>query len=813
MIGNYLKVVLRNVRRRPVYTLINIFGLGIGIACCFLIFLYVTDELSYDKHFQQSDRLYRVNQSIIFEGEENPVATTPFPLKEALIRDFPALVSSGVRFFNLDKDNISVANPENREIIRQERFYFTDPDVVDLFDIEIVAGNPQGGLDDPNSVIISERVASLYFGDEDPVGKDLRVEGRFLLNVSAVMKEWKDNTHFKSDMLASFESLRGIWGNFDVLTARWRWNPSWTYILLQEGADAANLQSQLDAFSERYYSDFFSEQEQVKLYLQPIEDIWLYSNLEAEIEPTSSYVNIYLFSVIAVLILLIACVNFINLSTAGAIYRSKEVGIRKVLGAEKSGLVTQFMIESILFTLISLVLAAGIIYAALPHFSAFTGKELLVGNLGTGSLVLFSGILLVSIAALSGLYPSAVLTSLKPIDSLRGKLSKGKDGAKLRKGLVVFQFSITAFLIIATALTYFQFNYLQQKNLGFDKEQVLVVPMGMTSAIWSLDQFIDRSSSHNSVLGVTGSSTLLGGSNYWKYDITPEGYAEGDAPSLTKLFVWYDFVETMKINLLAGRSFSKEFSTDETQAVLINRAMVDFLEWGTPEDAIGKTFRIADNTMSVVGVTEDFNHSYLRRELEPLIMELPSNLNQKVANLAYLNIRLAPGNPSDATAHLEEVWGEVDRSHGFDYFFLDDRLNQIYRSEQQLTQILSVFSILAILIGCLGLMGLTAYAVNRRSREIAIRKTLGLSVPGVFALLSKDYMKLIVIAHIIALPVAYLVLNTWFGEFPFQINLNIYLAGMFVVSLLISMVISMLTISSQSLKAARINPAESLRSE
>lgn len=813
MLGNYLKIVLRNIKRRPVFTLINIVGLSVGIACCFIIFLYVSDELSYDTHFEHSERLYRINQSTIFEGEESPVASTPFPLKEAIVRDFPAFVEAGARFFNLDKDNISISNPDNREIIRQEKFYFTDPAVVEMFDIDIIKGNPNGGLDEPNSVIITERVAQMYFGDEDPIGKDLRIEGRFMLSVTAVMKEWDNRSHFKADMLASFESLRGFWGNYDVLTSRWRWNPSWTYILLDEGADAANLEAQFDDFVSRYYSDYFTEQEQVKLRLQPIEDIWLYSDLEAEIEPTSSYIYVYLFSGIAILILIIGCINFVNLSTATAIYRSKEVGIRKVLGAEKTSLVTQFMIEALLFTVIALLVALTIVHLSLPHFSAFTGKELVITELGVWGSLLLALVLIVTIAGLSGFYPTAVLTSLKPIDGLRGIMTKGKSGALMRKSLVVFQFSITALLIIATALTYYQYTFLQQKDLGFDKEQVLVVPMSMTSAIWSLDEFIDRGKSHISVLNITGSKTIMGSPDNWKYDITPEGFAEGETPSLSKLFVWYDFTETMGIEVIAGRSFSKDFLTDEQQAVMINQAMVDYLDWGTPDEAIGKSFRVAGNMLSVVGVTENFNHTYLRKELEPLIMELPSNLNQKIANIEYMKIRLAPGDPSDAIAHLETVWEDVDRSHSFDYFFLDDRLNQIYRSEQQLTYILTGFSILAIIIGCLGLMGLTAYSVSRRSREIAIRKTLGLSALGVFTLLSKDYLKLIVLAHIIALPITYFIVRNWFEMFPYQINLISYTLLTFIFSLLISVLISVMTISSQSIKATLINPAFSLRSE
>jgi len=813
MLKNYLKVAFRNSRRNPVYTLINVVGLGVGIACCVLIALYVADERSFDREYTYADRLYRVSQSIIFEDEAGDAATTPFPLKDALVNDFPAMVEDGVRFYNLRQDKISISNPKNRQIVRQDRFYFTDASVVNLFDVNILSGDPEGGLDAPNTVIITEEIARLYFGEEDPIGETLALEGRIALTVTAVMDDWPVNSHFRPEMLASFESLRGMWRNYDELTSRWRSNPVWTYVLLTEGSQPAGLLEQFDEFIEQYYTDFFSETETVELGLQPLTEIWLHSDLEAEIAPNSSYANVWLFSGIAILILIIACINFINLSTAGAMYRSREVGMRKVLGAERGALIFQFILESMIYILLAVILAIVLLAAAQPLFSAFTGREITLSGIGIFQWIGIFLLFILIISVLSGIYPSTVLASLKPIESLRGKLASGRNGERLRKFLVVFQFSVTAFLLIATSLSWFQYNYLQQKDMGFDKEQVLVVPLAMTSAVWSYDAIKERALAHTGVLSVTGSKMVMGDEDFLTYNITPEGFSEDDTPSFAKIFVLHDFLETLKIPLLAGRTFSPEFQTDESQAVMINREMVDYLNWGEPADAIGKSFRFEDQVMSVIGVTENFHHTQLRRELEPLIMELPANLNQFVSNIEYMKIRLAPGNPSDAIAELQEIWGSVDRTHSFDYFFLDDRLNQIYSREEKLAGVLGTFSALAILVGCLGLLGLISYSVNRRKKEIAIRKTLGLSAPGVFMLLSKDYLKLVVIGHLVALPFIWIGITRWLEVFPYQISLGRYLLITFVASLIITMAISLLTISSQSIKAALLNPTNSLRGE
>ncbi len=810
-----IKIAFRNWRRTPLFSLVNLFGLAIGIASCLLIGIYVIDELSYDRYHERSDRIYRITQSTLNNGEnDGRAATTPFPLKNLIDNELQGSVIATARFFDLESESVAIKNPDNNVVIRQSRFFFTDPEVFEIFDIKLTRGDLDQVLSEPNSVVITEEIATIYFGDEDPLGKTFHFEGRIALTVTGIMQSWPDNSHFKADFLTPFSTLRNLWGNYDQLVSRWRWNPVWTYILTEPGVSNLQLEQNIKEIAEPFYEEYFTGSESVDLTLQPLDDIWLTAGLDAEIEPVSNSVNVYLFGLVALFILILACINFVNLSTVSALRRSKEVGVRKVLGAERSGLAGQFIIESLIFTLAAFVTGIIIGWLAFPYFELFTGRELISAELQLPEAALLISVFVVVIALLAGFYPSAVLSSFNPIESLRGKQSKGKKGTRVRKGLVLVQFSITAILLIGTALVYFQNQHLQQKDLGFDSEQVIAVPVYLTSAIWSYDELKQRALAHSSIRQVSGSQALFGSSSYWKFDYTPEGSGTEDTPSFSKLFVLHDILETMDIEIIAGRDFSEEFSTDGDRALLINREMVEYLEWGNPEDAVGRLFRDSNvKQYEVVGVTENFNHTFLRRELEPLILELPANTNQLIANIEYMKIRLAPGNPGDAIEHLQNIWTDLDQTHPFDYFFVDDRLNQLYEQEQKVASVMGIFAIIAILVGSMGLLGLASYSVKVREKEIAIRKTLGLSAPGVFYLLSKDYMALIVLAHLIALPIIYFVADNWLSGFPYHIDLLYYLIITLSMSLLISLLISIGTISTQAVKAALLNPAESLKNE
>ncbi|REL38920.1 ABC transporter permease [Rhodohalobacter sp. SW132] len=813
MIKSYFLILFRNARKKPVYTCINLAGLAIGIACFVFIAIYVWDESGFDRHHTKGDDIFRVTQTTHYNGDETQSASTPFPLKSAIDNDLQGYVSESVRFFDMEAPNVSIGNRERELFFREEHFFFTDPSVFTLFDIALIRGNAESALSEPGSVVITPEVASRYFGDEDPMGQQLLYEGQTFLTVTGVMEEWPRQSHIRADLLASFESLRDIWRNYDQITERWLWASSWTYILAVPGTEKEFLEEQLSDFSDRYYASFFGENEEVVLNLQPLKEIYLHSAADNEIGPTSSFLYIVIFSAIAVLILLIACINYINLSTARALTRSKEVGLRKTLGADEYQLRMQFLFESLIYTVFAVLLSAFIVITAMPYFNMFTGKEVEIAAYSGYTIAGVALLLIAGITLLAGFYPATFLSGYKPIEAVKGTFTQGQKGGKLRKSLVIFQFTITAILLIGTSLAYLQYQHMQRMDMGFEREQVIVVPSSMSLAIWYYDEFKERVLTHSGIHNVSGSKTVLGSDIYYTYQIAPEGYGEQEAFSIAKLFVAHDFLETMDIDLLSGRDFSTEFSTDPEDALIINRAMVDSMEWGTPEEALGKTFQLAGKTGSVVGVTDDFHFAHLRYDLEPLILDLPSSEVQFVSNIDYIKIRLSGTNPDDALAHIQSVWDDLDPTHPFDFFFLDRKIDEMYQQEQQFSTLMGVFTILALGIGCLGLLGLASYSISKRTREIGIRKAMGATAVQIFYLLSKDYVKLIVVAHLIALPIVYFLASTGFKEFPYAINLLWYLGITFFASSVISVVISIFAISSFSIRASLLSPVESLRRE
>lgn len=813
MLNSYFLILYRTAKRKPIYTIINLSGLAIGIACFIFISIYVWDELGYDQHHQQKEDIYRITQINTYEGEETHSASTPFPLRDALISDLGGYVKESARLFDMEASNISIGNRDEDVFFREENFFFSDPSIFNIFDITLVRGDPATVLSEPNSVVITPQTAERYFGEEDPIGKQLVYEGMMLLNVTGVMEAMPRQSHFQADLLASFESLSNVWRNYDQITGRWLWTPNWTYVLTEPGTDQQQLEAQLSSFPETYYESFYGENEEVELLVQPLTEIYIHSNADNEIGPTGSFLYILIFSAVGLLILVIACINYINLSTARALTRSKEVGLRKTMGADRSQLTGQFLFESLIYTLLAVGISAVIVVYAMPYFNLFTGKEVDISLFSSGAILAATGILILAITLLAGFYPAIFLSGYKPINAVKGTFTAGQKGEKLRKSLVVFQFSITAILIIGSSLAYLQYQHMQDKDMGFNQEQVIVVPAAMSFTVWYFDEFKERVLANSGISQVSGSKTVLGSDTYFTYQIAPEGYGEQEAYSIAKMFVTKDFLETMDIKLIAGRDFSDEFSTDPEQAILINRAMVDSMDWGSPEEAIGRTFRVAEKTANVVGVTENFHFAHLRYNLEPLILDLPESEQQFVSNIDYFKIRLSGANTEDALVHIQSVWDDIDPMHPFDYFFLDSKIDEMYEQEQQFSSLMGIFTVLALGIGCLGLLGLASYSISKRTREIGVRKAMGATATQIFYLLSKDYVRLILVAHLIALPIVYLLATIGFQEFPYSISLPFYLIITFVSSILISILISLFAISSFSVHASLTSPVESLRRE
>lgn len=813
MFLNFLKVGIRNFRKEAAYSWVNILGLAAGITCCILIALFVWDELSYDRHFSNHERVYRISQALLHDGEGEFAATTPFALQEVLATEMPDLVEESARLFNLNTDRVSIGNTETREFLYEENFYFADEAILKIFDFHFVIGNESAVLAEPGTIILSESAAKRHFGEDDPMGQQLWFEGRINLTVSGVYRDWPAQSHFTPELISSFETLGSFYRNFAQIRAGWRWNPNWTYLLLTPGTSAERVDERLAEFNDKYYADFFGSAERIDLKVQALTDIRLRSGVEREIGETGNIAAIYVFLVVGLLIILIACINFINLSTARSAFRAKEIGLRKTMGAERLHLTYQFLSEAFLKVIAAVVIAIVITLFLLPSFNGLTGKDLSLVTHGIAPPAGYLILLTVFAGFVSGFYPALVLSALEPVQALRSRFGLNKNGGGLRKTLVIVQFSVTAVLMIGAAIAYFQYQHILQKDLGFDREHVLVIPTDLTETIWEYDRFKTALLQYPGIQSVSGSKTVMGSPEYIRYHFTPEGESGTEAQSFSKIFVMLDFLETMGIELIAGRDFSEEFSTDHRQALLINRSMVDYLGWGEPEEAVGKTFQQDDQIMTVVGVTENFHYSHLYREMDPLIMELPETEIRRVTNISYIKARLNPGNPEGAIAHAREAWDAISVSHPFDYFFLDEKMNQYYKSEATLTQTITLFTIVGLIIAGVGLFGLASFTISSRTREIAIRKTMGATSSGIFMMLGKDYVKLIILSNLVALPIAYFIAQKWLQNFPYTIDLNTLIIAVLLGSILVSVVVSLIAISSQTIKAALQNPVDSLNRE
>ncbi len=817
MFKNYAKVAVRNLSKRKSYTFINILGLAIGIACCLLITVYVFYEVNYDRFLGDADRIYRITQTSISPTKEEAGATTPFKAGPSLQDDYPQLIESSLRFFDMQEPSRTLLNKENDRSFREENFFFADSTFFDVLSVELLRGSTADALNNPLSLVMTEEAARRYFGDEDPIGKVLSFKGVRDLTVTGIMKEWPEQSHMSVDMVASMNSLDEIYRGQDY-DESWFWNPCWTYVKLKPDVSPVELEAQLPAFAEKYYMADRPEGETVELALQPVTDIHLYSNLDQEMEPNNSILYIYIFSGVALLILIIACVNFMNLATARSAERAREVGMRKVLGADRRELFKQFMGESFLMSFLSVLLALLLVSLLLPYFSDFVNKQLSLQMIPTVYAVTAILGLVVAVGLLAGIYPSLYLSAFQPTAILKGEMVQGSKGAIFRKGLIVSQFTLSVILMVGTAVIYLQLNHMQNKKLGFDKEQIMILPIKQNLIAWEFPIFKQRALEHAGVMSVTGTEKVLGSDqqNYYKY--MPASSGQGEESSAMALYVAHDFVKTFGIELLAGRSFSEDFPTDKDQAILINRSMLNRLEADTPEEAVGEPFWFYPSDgerqeLSVVGVVDDFHYTSTKKEIAPLVIRLVDEMVPIVRHVEYAALRIAPGSMNSALEHIRTVWEDVNTIDPFEYSFQDEELNKIYASEIRMREVITLFSLLAILVACLGLFGLASFTASKRTKEIGIRKTLGASVQAIIYLLSKEYVKLVLLANVIAWPVVYLMANRWLADFPYRIALGWNLVAVFALSAAASVAICLATVSYKSLKAAMLNPVESIQRE
>ncbi|MCY4543784.1 MAG: ABC transporter permease [Gemmatimonadetes bacterium] len=792
-------MAIRSLRRHPAYSLINIAGLAIGMATCILILLYIQDELGYDRYHPHADRVYRIVDDIESGGQTVQTAGTPTGWGPALKRDFPE-IELVVRLRGTESAwLVDLGNT----IYYERKVIWAGSDLFRMFSFPLVAGDPGTALAEPYSMVITEELADKYFGAEEAIGKAVNLDNRWDFTVTGVMKNIPTNSHMRPDMFVSYSTMIAIQASWDL--EDWEYHRNlYTYIRLREHVSPDDLEAKLPAFLERHAGDQYREAGIIlRPSLQPLVDIHLYSNRESEHEPNGDIRYVALFMAIAFLILIIACINFINLATARSEMRAREVGVRKVLGANRVQLIRQFLGESVLMAGLAAIVAVILVHLALPAVNEIAGKQLVL-PLTDWKVVaaLALGTTLIGLAA--GSYPAAYLSGFLPAVVMKGNPETGKKGLGMRQALVVIQFSMSIFLLVSTAIIHDQLDYIQTKRLGFNKEHVMVVPITGSPQLPNTPVLKQRLSELPGVVGIATTTGVPGMRVMPILEVRPEGMRPEDHLMMATLHVDEHFLDVMNIDLVAGRNFSSDWGTDTTRGILMNETAVRYLEWGAPDDAIGRQIeRLNYNRTKgrVIGVVRDFHLRTIHEEIEPaLIMTSAYHI--------FVLIRIQPEEISDTIAHIEEIWRDVDPRFPLDYTFLDEDFDALYRTDQQLGEIFAVFAFLAIFVACLGLLGLASFSIQQRTREIGIRKVVGSSVSGIVMLLSKDFMKYVLLANLIAWPLAYFVMNNWLQNYAYsaEIRFEWFLAGG-----MLALAVAWLTIAAHALAASRRNPVNALR--
>ncbi|MBS1542043.1 MAG: ABC transporter permease [Bacteroidetes bacterium] len=802
MLRNYIKIAVRNLTKNKVYAFINLLGLSIGLACVLVIVSYVNLELSYDKFHQHYKEIYRVTEYRTRDGKTTHSATSFSPMAELIEAHVPA-VENVVRMYPV----AGFLSADKINKFKETDFVLVDSLFFKTFTFEPIQGSLSGALDDPFAVVITENKAIQYFGKTDVVGKALYFENAtqtFMFNVKAVIKDFPQNAHFTANFLASFSSIRTMqpWYN------NWFHPAIYIYALLKPGFNGHDLDMQIATMGKQHFPDHVKESRTYES--QNLAEIHLYSNLTDEWGPNSSKTYVNLFALIAVFILLIACINFMNLATAQATQRAKEVGMRKVMGAERRHLAGQFLGESFIMTLLSFVIAFAMAQLVLRiFFNQLIGKELSVGYLLSGYNFFWTLLSVVLVSLLAGSYPAFYLSGFNPILSLKGKVIKIAGLGSVRKFMVTFQFFISCLLIIGTAIVLSQINLLRNKSLGFDKEQMVAISLIDRKDQINYRVLKDALLSESSIVDVALSSTLPGREEFYAFPIAAEGVLDEEM-TMKSLAVDEDYIDTYKLEVIAGRKFSKDISSDVRGAFILNEAAARKLGWDEP---LGKDFTITIHAETqeirkgkVIGVVRDFHFQSLYNAIDPLVIYL--NASPFYSN--FLNVKLGPGNWEDAIALLKNKWKEFSPNKPFEFYFLDEELKKVYDSEVRIGRIFSAFAGLSIVISCLGLFGLSAFSAQLRVKEIGIRKVMGANIGGILILLFREYITLIIVANVIAWPLGWYVSTEWLSSFPYHTGLNI---GIFIMTLLGALIIALATVSYQSMKAAVANPAKSLKIE
>lgn len=814
MLRNYFKIALRDLKKRKTYAALNIMGLAIGLGCFLLIFEYVAHERSYDRFQDLGDRIVRVRLDSFRGGELMWKSATIYPaIAPTMKKDFPEVED----FCRLHDAELLLANDARNMKFSETKGYFADPSSLRILEINLQKGDPASALSGPDQIIISEAMAKKYFGDEEPLGKRLTVrdpQGTWSYEVTGVFRDYPRNSHLTIEYLVSYATLgklaRIVWGDTTNATeTSWGWYDFYSYILLQPGADWKTLEAKLPAFCDRHLnSREFARNNNIRneLALLPLSDIHLYSNYNQEAEVNGNGRAVSFLFLIAFFIIGIAWINYINLATARSMERAREIGVRKVLGALRVDLIRQFLSESVLLNVIALVVALLAVLELAPVFHQFIGRAEASGfnlpaNYWLGTLAIFA-----AGALLAGLYPAFVLSGYQPGLVLKGVFKNRRNSQTLRKGLIVAQFAASVALIAGTMIVYRQVEFMRQQSLGANISQTLVLDAAasLSDSLYqnAFQPFKNEALGISGVKNLTASSSVMGKEVYWTSSAR-RLVADAGTITLFHLGVDYDFVPAYNLELKAGRNFSENFTTDNKTA-LLNEQAAKQLGFESIESAINQKIRRGGDTLTVIGVVADFHQQGLQKTIDPMIMLLRPNIR------GYYSAKIQATEVQATVAALQKIWEKHFPADPFSFYFLDELFDRQYRADMIFGKVFGAFAFLAVLIACFGLLGLSAYNVVQRTKEIGVRKVLGASVVSIAGLLSKDFVKLVLAANLVAWPVAYFAMNRWLQDFAYRVNIGWWV---FALAGGAALLIALLTVSLQAIKAALANPVEALRYE
>ena len=818
MIKNYLISAYRNIRKNKFYSVLNIFGPAIGITCAILILLYVQEELTFDKHYKNYDRIYRLESDFNISGKPTLAALVPIPMAPTLKDEYPE-IKEIARFAGFGLQDILFQYKDLRFF--EDKIYFTDSTVFKVLDYEFVLGSPDGALNEPNTIVITESFASRYFGKENPMGEVLITSNFGNCRVTGVIKDVPVNSHMRFDCLLSMATIVELAGvdNFNSRSAPSFWNISaFGFILLDDNASIEDLLKKFPGFYDKYMSSLGKQiNATFQLKATRIDKVHFGSKLEFDL-PVGNFNYIVIFSLVGVFMLLIASLNYMNMATARSTNRSKEVGLRKVIGAGKGTLIRQFISESMVLVIIALILALIATIFILPSFNVLTDKALNIGNLFKPVTFLLILLITLFVGLISGSYPAFYLSSFSPVDVLKSYTNPRQGKGMLRKILVVFQFAVSGVLIIGTLIVSGQQRYIRNKDLGLNKENVMIIPVRDTAFINNkMQSFKDELSKLPNVTGVS-SAALVPPLMASKVVFLIEKDSSMVELATSFSIVDHEFIDVMQMKILDGRNFDRSKSSDLTQAFIVNEAAVKAFGWGN--NALGKRVRFGINPSTgaaqrdgvVIGVVKDFHFTSIHNTIEPFIFIVSGNPN------TYFYVRLSGSNIPATIENVKKVQTDLGNTLPFNYFFFGDKLDEMYTAENKLNVLFTVFSLMTIFIACLGLLGLSSYVTEQRSKETGLRKIMGASVGQVVWLLNKDFLILVLISNLISWPVAYYLMDRWLQGFAYRMNFGFSdfdwtTVVPFVLSFLITLIIALITISFVSFKSASSNPVNMISRE